>query len=177
MNVSPPIKQADSRGPRAPRAGDRFAPAAFLATVGMCCIVLGGLVAAVTSPLDLAHGSWVAAYLVLVGGVAQYLMGRARPLRQEEAQRRWAWTQFGVWNLGNAGVIIGTLAGQTLPVAVGSVALFVGLAIALHAARPSALPSHGPVSGPFTSWAYRALLVALAISIPVGVALSYIRDA
>lgn len=38
-------------------------------------IVAGGLVAAINSAAPFAHGSWLAAYLVLVGGVAQLLLG------------------------------------------------------------------------------------------------------
>ena len=41
-------------------------------------IVLGGLVAAVTGPLHFDRGSWLAAYLVLVCGVAQCAIGRQR---------------------------------------------------------------------------------------------------
>ncbi|MCE5292393.1 MAG: hypothetical protein LLG14_24605, partial [Nocardiaceae bacterium] len=53
-----------------------------LVVLGMSQVILGGLVAAVTRPLALTHGSWLAAYLVLVGGVAQYTMGRVAALHQ-----------------------------------------------------------------------------------------------
>ena len=46
--------------------------------VALLCVVAGGLVAAVTGPLRLEHGSWAAAYLVLVGGVAQGALGIAQ---------------------------------------------------------------------------------------------------
>ena len=52
-----------------------------LLVAGAASIVLGGLVAAVTGPLELEHGSWAAAYLVLVSGVAQWVMGEARSWR------------------------------------------------------------------------------------------------
>ena len=55
----------------------------MLTATGIGSVVLGGLVAAVTEPLDLTHGSWVAAYLVLVGGVGQGAMGRARLRRPD----------------------------------------------------------------------------------------------
>ncbi len=56
-----------------PGVGD---PARLLVVVGTCCVVLGGFVAAVTGPLTLADGSWLAAYLVLVGGLAQCALGQ-----------------------------------------------------------------------------------------------------
>ena len=42
---------------------------------GGVSIVAGGVVAAVTGPTDWDHGSWVAAFLVLVAGVAQLGVG------------------------------------------------------------------------------------------------------
>lgn len=48
-------------------------PATILTATGVGCVVLGGVIAAVTGPLDLAHGSWLAAYLVLVGMVLAHL--------------------------------------------------------------------------------------------------------
>lgn len=43
---------------------------AFVAC-GAILIVAGGVVAAVDSAAPFTHGSWLAAYLVLVGGAAQ----------------------------------------------------------------------------------------------------------
>jgi hypothetical protein len=51
---------------------NRDLPAEILIFVGASCVVLGGLVAAFTGPLQLTDGSWLAAYLVLVCGEAQY---------------------------------------------------------------------------------------------------------
>jgi len=162
-----------------------FAPVAVLTAAGWSCIVLGGLVAAVTGPLTLADGSWLAAYLVLVGGVAQVAMGVARMWCGPGLQpNRWAWTQVGTWNAGNAAVIGGTVVGGPLMVDLGSLLLFVAVAIALHAARPSAVRSGtggsgvGSVPRPVywpVYWGYRALLVVLLISIPVGMVLSHAR--
>lgn len=150
-------------------------PATVLTAIGACCVVLGGLVAAVTDPLDLAHGSWVAAYLVLVGGVTQYAMGHARSCGPNIVQpRRWVWAQIGSWNVGNAIVIGGTLCDEPLLVDLGSVLLVVALAIALHAAWPAARPSAGRAS-PLFDLGYRVLLLVLAVSIPIGMVLSHVR--
>jgi hypothetical protein len=61
---------------------------AFLASSGVL-IVAGGAVAAVNSAAPFGHGSWLAAYLVLVGGVSQVVLGpggspfvRLGPLRR-----------------------------------------------------------------------------------------------
>lgn len=142
-------------------------PAAVLTAVGVCCVVVGGLIAAVTGPFDLSQGSWLAAYLVLVGGVAQCAMGQARMWQPEVTQaRRWGWIQIGSWNLGNIAVVVGTLTGVPSVVDLGSMVLVVALVIALHATR---------IASGTAYWIYRALLLVLAVSIPVGIVLSHLR--
>lgn len=155
--------------------GSHPAPDGVLTAIGGCCVVLGGLVAAVTAPLHLAHGSWLAAYLVLVAGVAQYAMGRARAWRPDMTlPPRWSWAQVGCWNVGNAAVVVGTLVGEPPAVDLGSALLVAALAIALYAAGPVTRRAPGRAPA-LVAWAYRALLLVLALSIPVGMALSYLR--
>jgi hypothetical protein len=149
----------------------RLTPSAVLIVIGSCCVVLGGLVAAATGPLGWVRGSWAAAYLVLVGGVAQYGMGKARAWHHRPQPFRWGWAQIGAWNLGNAAVLGGTLAGTPLVVGLGSALLVFGLVIAWQAARGGT----GPVAGRLAAlWsrAYQGLLVVLAVSIPIGMVLS-----
>jgi hypothetical protein len=171
---NPPAPRLSATSPSGPRRGSPLNPATVLTTIGVCSVVLGGLVAAVTGPLDLAHGSWLAAYLVLVGGVAQCAMGQARFRRPEVIPPRRGWAQIGCWTVGNAVVIGGTLAGEPWAVDVGSALLVIALAIALHAARPSAGAAAGGMSA-LVGHAYRVLLLVLAVSIPVGVALAHLR--
>lgn len=147
----------------------RLDPATVLTAVGAGSVVLGGLVAAFTGPLELARGSWLAAYLVLVGGAAQYTMGRARSPRSDMSPpQRSSWAQVGCWNGGNALVIGGTLAGAPPLVDLGSALLVVALVIAFRAACSGRL-------SPLIDRAYRAMLLVLALSIPVGVVLSHLR--
>lgn len=152
----------------------RVDPATALTAVGGCCVVLGGLVAAVSGPLDLARGSWLAAYLVLVGGVAQYAMGQAR-VRYGEGVRQpgRGWIQLGGWNLGGVAVIAGTFTAEPLMVDAGSALMVATLVIALRATRPAARSVGRPSFLWF--WGYRTLLLVLAVSIPVGMLLSHLR--
>lgn len=166
--------EAGSDGQAMPSPRSRLTPATVLTVIGCCCVVLGGLVAAVTGPLDWARGSWLAAHLVLVCGVAQYAMGHARTWYPEGAQRRGGgWAQIGAWNLGNAVVIGGTLASEPLVVDLGSMLLVIALAIALHTARPRAARSAVERVSPLVGWAYRTLLVVLVVSIPTGMVPSH----
>lgn len=149
-------------------------PAAALTLLGASTVVAGGLVAAVTGPFDWTKGSWAAAYLVLVVGVAQYVMGgmRARHTGHGQAPAL-GWVQVGTWNLGSALVIGATLAGRPLLVDAGSVLLVVALVIALHATRTGPSAPTGPPT--LIAWGYRAMLLVLAVSIPVGMLLSHLR--
>lgn len=145
-------------------------PAVVMWALGWTGIFAGGLVAAVADPLDVYRGSWMAAYLVLVVGVAQVMMGWAR--RHWGTSRAAAgWAQCAAWNIGSAGVIAGTLAETSPIVFVSSAVLVVALVIAALDTRSARITSGDALR----LLAYRALLVILAVSIPVGMVLSYLR--
>lgn len=138
-----------------------------LLVAGACAVVLGGLVAAVTGPFDWEHGSWAAAFLVLVVGVAQHVMGWMRAGVRDD---RGGWVQVLGWNLGGALVIAGTLVTRPLLVDLGSVLLVVALAMALRADLVSPAPrSRALVLG------YRLMLLVMLVSIPVGILLAHLR--
>ena len=140
----------------------------FLA-VGGACIVAGGLVAAVTEPLHLAHGSWAAAYLVLVGGVAQIALGTSqRALTGRETPTPVLLTELAAWNLGSALVIGGTLVGNPVVVDAGGVALVVALAVLARTVGGGAGPR-------WAVWTYRGVLAVLLASIPIGLILAHMR--
>jgi hypothetical protein len=164
--------------PIRPQRGSKPNPATVLTSIGVCSIVFGGLIAAVTGPLGLVHGSWLAAYLVLVGGVTQCAMGLARSRRPGVIQPRRSWAQIGCWNLGSVVVIGATLAGEPVAVDLGSALLVIALVIAFGAERPGDGRAARPVAGGaarLVDLAYRSLLLVLAVSVPVGVAMSYVR--
>jgi len=143
---------------------------------GAGCVIVGGLVAAVTGPSGLEQGSWLAAYLVLVCGVGGYAIGamQARPESPPMPPAR-TWTQLTCWGVGNAAVITGSLTGVPVLVDAGGVLLVVALMIALVRAGwrgPPVLRLGGGLVG----WAYRCLLVILMISAPVGAVLAHMRS-
>lgn len=135
---------------------------AFVAVAGVM-IVAGGLVAAINSAAPFAHGSWLAAYLVLVGGVAQLLLGvgcLALPAPRLSARLRGA--QLGLWNAGNAAVAAGVLTGAVGLVIAGSVAVLA--AVGGFAVGGGAVPANG--RGRVIL--YRIALVGLAGSVVIG---------
>lgn len=149
---------------------ERWRSALVFVVVGIASVIAGGLVAAVTRPAGWEHGSWVAAYLVLVTGVAQVGFGIGQAiLAPNVPTRRQVRIECGLWNLGSAGVIVGTLVTQPVIVSVGSVLLLGALAL-------FALATRGEAPGdPRALMGYRLLLLLLLVSVPVGIVLSWIR--
>lgn len=135
---------------------------AFAAVAG-AMVVAGGLVAAINSAAPFAHGSWLAAYLVLVGGVAQLLLGvgcLGLPAPRLSAQLRGA--QLGLWNLGVAAVAGGVLGDALGLVAVGSVIVLGALGGFAVGGGPSDPESRARVT------LYRIVILGLAGSVVIG---------
>lgn len=157
---------------------------------GCGCVVAGGLIAAITGPLRLNNGSWLAAYLVLVCGVSSYAIGSVQRHSESRAiPAVWARLQVICWILGNAAVIAGTLSSIPLLVYIAVAPLYVAIGIALvDSIRPGHHFDRWPSGGALThqrnrvkatrliAWSYRALLVVLALSIPIGAILAHRSD-
>lgn len=136
--------------------------------VSALAIVGGGAVAAAMAHAPSRKLMWMVAYLVLVVGVTQALLavGQALLATRETAMpvRALEWVLF---NLGNAGVIVGTM-GSIWPLLLSGTLLFAAaLAIFLHATRHA---RRG-----WTIYAYRALTAGLGGSAIVGLVLAAVR--
>jgi hypothetical protein len=148
-----------------PAPSSRWRASVPLIAAGAVSIIAGGLAAAVTGPTGWEHGSWVAAYLVLVAGVAQVglAVGQAGLVARHVTSRAVV-VECVLWNAGCVTVIAGTLLSLPVAVAIGSAPLVATLAM-------SSLTVRDPVSHPRLTLAYGLLGVVLLASIPVGVAL------
>lgn len=138
--------------------------------VGTLCIVAGGVVAAVTRPTGFVNGSWLAAYLVLVGGVAQIFLGLGQAwLAAEPPPVRAVIAELVAWNLAAAAVIAGTLLTVPVLTTLGGVCLVVALLAFIVGVRGAARAPR---------WAYvvyRALTAIVLVSTPIGLAMAWIR--
>jgi hypothetical protein len=135
-------------------------PTPFVGIAGVL-VIAGGVVAAVNSAAPFAHGSWLAAYLVLVGGVAQIALGAgAAALAPGDRSARLAPAQLLLWNVGSIAVPGGVLAGERVLVALGSIALLAALAAFAASVR-------GTRAGAGRT-GYQLLIAALVISVLVG---------
>lgn len=159
-------------GDPSPRTtGDRGWHAVPFVLWGFVGIIGGGLLAAVTHPFGWeAHGSWAAAYLVLVVGVAQLGLGVGQAWLSDRPPRRGHVSgELVGWNLGSALVVLGTLVARPWVVDLGGALLVVALALFVLAVR-------GRAGTPrWAWWAYRVLALAVLVSVPVGLVLSALR--
>lgn len=158
-----------STRPQAPALGARRLDREPIACAGIAgsLIVAGGLVAAINSATPFAHGSWLAAYLVLVGGVAQLALGLGPLLLPAPTfSRPLGRAQLALWNAGTAIVAVGVFTDASAVVVVGSVLVLGALGCFARNAGPAREPGRGRVL------AYRLVIAVLAVSVVVGIVLS-----
>ncbi len=132
-------------------------------------MIAGGFVAAVTAHAPSENATWTAAYLVLVAGVAQIVLGAGQAwLADRLPSSRWLVGELAAWNLGNGAVIAGTVSGLTPVVDVGGALLILALVLLLAAVRGAGR----------TGWllaVYRGVAAIVLVSIPVGLMLAELR--
>jgi hypothetical protein len=150
---------------------DRGPAVVSFAALGVACVLAGGLVAAATTPAPSQHGSWAAADLMLVAGVAQVALGVGQALLALQApSSRLVAAEFVGWSVGNAAVVAGALLDTTTVVDVGAALLIVALVLVVHRARGA------PGRRSWPLYAFRLLMVLLLVSIPVGLVLAQLQS-
>lgn len=139
----------------------------IFALIGGLSVVAGGLIAAVSRPLDWSYGSWVSAYLVLVTGVAQLVLGLGQEhLTMSDLRRRTIWIEIAGMNAGSAAVIAGTLTSYPWILDAGGLLIFIALVQALLAIRG--------VPASVFALLYRLIIAIVIVSIPVGLVLGHL---
>jgi hypothetical protein len=132
--------------------------------LGGAAIIAGGLVAAAVAHHPVQQLVWMSAYLVLIVGVAQCVFGVGQALLSQRAPAvARVWFEWVGFNLGNAGVVAGTVSGWFGLVFAGTVLFAAGIALFLAGTR-------GARGGWLTG--YRVLLGLIFLSSLVGLALA-----
>lgn len=144
----------------------RAAAAAPMVTAGVLSVVAGGLLAAATASVTTRELAWLTAYLVLVAGVAAVALGLGQAYLSAAAPSvRLVYAELVVFYLANALVVVGTLADRQALTDLGGVLLVIALAGFVYGARGAT------GSRPWRLHAYRAVVLILLVSIPIGLVL------
>lgn len=151
--------------PVAMSPGDRLAAATPFLVIATLAIVLGGGIAAAIAHAPSQKLVWMVAYLVLVAGVAQVMLGGGQALLADglpSGSTRFA--ECLLFNAGNIGVIVGTVS-SSLPLVWAGTLLFVAaLLMFLLATR---VASRG-----WLIYAYRMILLLVGVGAIIGLVMA-----
>jgi hypothetical protein len=134
-----------------------------------------GIIAVANTIAPIDHGWWLVAYLALVGGLSQSLLGTGlSALAIRTGARRSAesttWSQFALWNTGVVLVAVADLTAVSIGVLLGSVLLLAALGFFAVALRRTSATAVSPM--PVGVVVYGLLLVFLIGSVVVGTGLA-----
>lgn len=150
---------------------ERWRAARPFLVLGTVLVVVGGLVSAASGLAPSEHGSWAAAYLVLIAGVAQVGLGLGQAhLAARVPPARVRLVEVVLWNVGNAAVLAGTLLRVVPVVYVGGALLVAALVVVVQQVRGART-----VSLRWPLLAFRGLVLILVVSIPIGLVLAQVR--
>lgn len=140
----------------------------WLVTSGLA-VLAGGFAGAAVAHAPTQPLVWMSAYLVLVVGMGQAVLGVGQAmLSMQPPPRRLVATQWIVFNAANVGVVAGTLLGCVWLVAIGIAGFVLALAMFLHGVRNA---RHG-----WQTRLFRAVVAILGIGAMVGMTLSLLRS-
>lgn len=140
--------------------------------VGGLSLVGGGVVSAASAGGPSYYSAWAVAYLVLVCGVAQLVLGLGQSsLASTAPSPRLLAAQVVALNVSNAAVLLGTLAGIPVVTYLGAGLLVLALVLFIWGVR-----GH-QARNAWLVWAFRAMVVVLLVSAPIGLVISHVRAA
>lgn len=145
----------------------KLQPSTLLYIFALVAIIFGGMLSAFGASSPNRSTMWVSAFLVLVMGIGQYVLGSTTRRLNQQPKLTSALAATGLYNLGGLLIIIGTLLKANLHILVplGSVLLVLSLIIHLKL-------SYRRLG---SSWRhiYHLTVAILVISSLIGIKLSY----
>lgn len=140
--------------------------------IGGISVVLGGALSAATALSPSYTASWAVAYIVLVAGVAQLVLGigQARLATKQPSGRVIA-IEAVTFNLAHVGVVLGTVLAVTPVVFIGAALLVIALILFVWGVRGGRTDSRAMLYG------FRIIVVILIVTAPVGLVIAAVRGA
>lgn len=132
--------------------------------IGISAIILAGMLSAFLAHEPTRHAMWAVAYLILVVGVTQVVIGTAESHYSVFKRPAYAISILLLYNFGNIAVISGTIAGIAIVIITGS--------LMVMTAMLGCLLSFGRKPRLALEWAYVLVITIVFLSAPVGVLLA-----
>jgi len=138
--------------------------------IGGISIVLGGAISAVTALSPSYTASWAVAYVVLVAGVAQLVLGigQAR-LATEQPSARVIAIEAVAFNLAHVAVVLGTVLALTPVVFAGAALLVIALILFVWGVRGGRTDSRVMLYG------FRIMIAILIVTAPIGLVIASVK--
>lgn len=140
--------------------------------IGSLGVTVGGVLSAASAPSPTYTSSWAVAYLVLVAGVAQLVLGVGQAeLASKALPSRLVAGEAVMLNLSTVAVLLGTLLAAPILTYLGAALLVIALVMFVWAVRGAG----GRL--PLVLWAFRVMVVVLLVSAPIGLVIARARAA
>ena len=138
--------------------------------IGGISIIAGGVISAVAAASPSYIASWAVAYIVLVAGVAQLVLGIGQAQLTSTQPPTWVIVAEAVaLNLANVAVLIGSLAEIRVLSYIGAALLVIALVLFVWAVRGNHSRNR------WLLYAFRAIVVILAVTAPIGLVIAHSR--
>jgi uncharacterized membrane protein HdeD (DUF308 family) len=138
--------------------------------VGAVSIIIGGVISAIAAASPSYIASWAVAYIVLVAGVAQLVLGIGQAELASIQPPRWVIVvEVVALNLANIAVLIGSLAEIRVLSYLGAALLVIALVLFVWAVRGAHSRNR------WLLYAFRIMVVVLAVTAPIGLVIAHSR--
>lgn len=140
------------------------------AIIACISIIAAGFISAITAFSPSYYASWVVAYLVLVVGVAQLMLGFGQAYLAEKApSRSLLMAEIVLFNAANIATVAGTLLGWLVVVYIGAILMILSLALFLWGVRIAHRKHLWLLYG------FRAIVFILMVSAGIGLVIASVK--
>lgn len=140
--------------------------------LGGVSVIAGGLLSAATALSPSYTASWAVAYIVLVAGVAQLVLGIGQAyLAPRQPSSRVVAVEAIAFNFAHVAVLAGTLVTAAWIVDIGAAFIVVALALFIWSVRGTGIGNR------WVLYAFRTMIVIVLVTTPIGLVIAHLRSA
>ncbi|GAB3038856.1 hypothetical protein GCM10027052_18180 [Parafrigoribacterium mesophilum] len=145
-------------------------PAIPFLILGGVSVIAGGVLSAAAAPAPSYTASWAVAYIVLVAGVAQLVLGLGQAqLASHQPPGRVVAAEAVAFNLAHVAVLLGTIIGAAWMVDIGAALIVVALGLFIWSVRGASAGNRWMLYG------FRVMILIVLITTPIGVVIANLK--